>query len=162
LRDAAFETINFQHYRINIDNLDDRYECSVKRVRKGLKDRTCYFMKELRMGSLFGGYSCGIPFTDEIPCHHMVAEVKSSQIEGLTPTNAMLYWWTTECWRSQYPADINVTCSFDMEALRGTPEDRAMRYRPPYAAPRKTGRPKIDKRIKSPLEVNKRERKMRE
>jgi hypothetical protein len=42
-----------------------------------------------------------------------------------------------------------------MEALRETPEDRAMRYCPPYAAPRKTGRPKIDKRIKSPLKVNK-------
>ena len=71
----------------------------------------------------------------------------------------MPYWWITECWRSQYPADINVTCAFDMEALRKTPEDRAMRYCPPYAAPRKTGRPKIDKRIKSPLEVNKKRKK---
>jgi hypothetical protein len=78
LRDAAFETINFQYYRINIDNLDERYECSVKRVGKNLKERTCYFMKELIMGSLFGGCSCGIPFTDGIPCHHMVAVVKSS------------------------------------------------------------------------------------
>ena len=34
-----------------------------------------------------------------------------------------------------------------------------MRYCPPYAAPRKTGRPKIDKRIKSPLEVNKKRKK---
>ena len=71
----------------------------------------------------------------------------------------MPYWWTTECWRSQYSADINVTCAFDIEALRETPEDRAMRYCPPYAAPRKTGRPKIDKRIKSPLEVNKKRKK---
>ncbi len=39
LRDAAFETINFRHYRINIDNLDDRYECSVKRVGKGLNEK---------------------------------------------------------------------------------------------------------------------------
>jgi hypothetical protein len=74
----------------------------------------------------------------------------------------MPYWWTTGCWRSQYPADINVTWAFDMEALRETPEDRAMRYCPPYAAARKTGWPKIDKRIKSPLEGKKRERKMRE
>jgi hypothetical protein len=78
LRDVAFETINFRHYRINIDNLDDRYECSVKRVGKGLKGRTCYFMKELISGSLFSGCSCGIPFTDGIPYHHMVALVKSS------------------------------------------------------------------------------------
>ena len=34
-----------------------------------------------------------------------------------------------------------------------------MRYCPPYAAARKTGRPKIDKRHKSPLEgKNKRKR----
>ena len=112
------------------------------------------------MGSLFGGCSCGIPFTDGIPCHHMVAVVKSSQIEGLTPTKAMPYQWTTECRRSQYPADINVTCAFDMEALRETPEDRAMRYCPPPAAARKTGWPKIDKRIKSPLEGNKKKKKM--
>jgi hypothetical protein len=46
-----------------------------------------------------------------------------------------------------------------MEALRETPEVRAMRYCPPYAAPRKTGQPKIDKRIKSPLEVNKKRKK---
>ncbi len=71
----------------------------------------------------------------------------------------MPYWWTTDCWRSQYPADINVTCAFDMEALRETPKDKAMRYCPPYAAPRKTRRPKIDKRIKSPLEVNKKRKK---
>jgi hypothetical protein len=55
LRDAAFETIHFQHYRINIDNAGDRYECRVTRVGKGQKERTCYFMKELKMGSVFGG-----------------------------------------------------------------------------------------------------------
>ncbi len=41
LRDVAFETINFQHYRINIDNADDRYECRATRVGKGHKERTC-------------------------------------------------------------------------------------------------------------------------
>jgi hypothetical protein len=52
-----------------------------------------------------------------------------------------------------------VTCAFDMEALRETPEDRAMRYCPPCAAARKTGQPKIGKRIKSPLEGNKKRKK---
>ncbi len=52
-----------------------------------------------------------------------------------------------------------MTCAFDMEALRETPEDRAMRYCLPYAAARMTGRPKIDKRIKSPLEGNKKRKK---
>ncbi len=51
--------------------------------------------------------------------------------------------------------DIDVTCNFDMDALRGTPEDKVMRYCPPFAAARKTGRPMNDKRIKSSLEGKK-------
>jgi hypothetical protein len=58
----------------------------------------------------------------------MVAVVKLSRIEGLTATNSMPIWWTTECWRNQYPADTNETCHFDMDTLRLTPEDTAMRY----------------------------------
>jgi hypothetical protein len=85
----------------------------------------------------------------------MVAVVKSSRIEGLTATNSMPVWWTTECWHNQYPADTNETCHFDMDTLRETPEDAAMRYCPPYAAPRKAGRPKNNKRMKSPLEGKK-------
>jgi len=81
--------------------------------------------------------------------------VKSSRIEGLNPNNAMPFWWTTECWRSQYPADTEVSCNFDMDTLRATPEDRAMRYCPPFAAARKAGRPKKDKRIKGVLEGKK-------
>jgi hypothetical protein len=42
-----------------------------------------------------------------------------------------------------------------MDMLRTIPEDSAMRYCPPYAAARKAGHPKIDKRIKSPLESKK-------
>ncbi len=39
-----------------------------------------------------------------------------------------------------------------------TPEDAAMRYCLPYAAPRKAGCPKNNKHMKSPLERKKRER----
>ena len=42
-----------------------------------------------------------------------------------------------------------------MDTLRSTPEDAAMRYCPPYAAPRKAGCPKNNKRMKSPLEGKK-------
>ncbi len=48
-----------------------------------------------------------------------------------------------------------MTCNFDMGMLRGTPEDKAMRYCPPFAAAWRTGRPMNDKRIKSPLEGKK-------
>jgi hypothetical protein len=67
----------------------------------------------------------------------------------------MPVWWTTECWRNQYPMDTNETCHFDMDTLRLTPKDAAMRYCPPYAAPRKAGHPKNNKRMKSPLEGDK-------
>jgi hypothetical protein len=85
----------------------------------------------------------------------MVAVVESFRIEGLNATNSMPVWWTTECWCNQYPADTNETCHFDMDTLRSTPEDAAMRYCPPYAAPRKAGCPKNNKHMKSPLEGKK-------
>ncbi len=100
---------------------------------------------------MFGGCSCGGPYTDGIPCHHMVAVVKSSRIEGLTATNSMPVWWTTECWCHKYPADTNETCHFDIDTLRETLKDAAMKYCLPYAAPRKAGCPKNNKRMKSPL-----------
>jgi hypothetical protein len=159
LRDAAFEDINYRHYRITIEEAEEKWICRVTRVGKGHSERTCFFLKELEQDSAFRGCSCGLPYTDGVPCHHMVAAVKSSRIEGSTASNAMSCWWSTECWRNQFPVDTNVTCNFDMEAIRATLEDRTMRYCPPYAAARKTGRPKIDKRHKSPLEgKNKRKR----
>jgi hypothetical protein len=159
LRDAAFEDINYRHYRITIEEAEEKWICRVTRVDKGHSERTCFFLKELEQESVFGGCSCGLPYTDGVPCHHMVAVVKSSRIEGLTASNAMPYWRSTECWRNQFPVDTNVTCNFDMKLLRATPEDKTMRYFPPYAAARKTGCPKLDKRLKSPLEgKSKRER----
>ena len=145
LQDAALENINFRHYSINITEQEIMWECRVTRNGHGNNEG----------GSTFGGCSCGGPYTDGIPCHHMVAVVKSSRIEGLTATISMPVWWTTECWRHQYPADTNETCHFDMDTLRSTPEDAAMRYCPPYAAPRKAGRPKNNKGMMSPLEGNK-------
>jgi hypothetical protein len=85
----------------------------------------------------------------------MVGVLKSSRIEGLTATNSMPVWWTTECWHNQYPVHTNETCYFDMDTLRSTPEDAAMRYCRPYAAPRKAGCPKNNKRMKSHLEGKK-------
>ncbi len=116
---------------------------------QGNNKRNCFCLKETNGGSTFGGCSCGGPYTDGIPCHHMVTVVKSSRIEDLTSTNSMPVWWTTD---NQYPAGTNETCRFDMATLRSTPEDAAMRYCPPYAAPRKAGRPKNNKCMKSPLE----------
>ncbi len=99
LRDAFFEKVDFQKYNIRMgESHDNRWECMVMRVGRGHVDRRCYFMKEeLEWGTIFGGCSCNIPYTDGDPCHHMIAVVKSSRIEGLNPNNAMPFWWTTEC-----------------------------------------------------------------
>ncbi len=37
-------------------------------------------MKVPVMGSLFGGCTCGEPLTAGVPCHHLVAVVKSSRM----------------------------------------------------------------------------------
>jgi hypothetical protein len=47
-------------------------------------------LNEPNGGSTFGGCFCGGPYTDGIPCHHMVAVFKSFRIEGLTATNSIL------------------------------------------------------------------------
>jgi len=49
-----------------------------------------------------------------------------------------------------------------MDVLRATPEDRAMKYCPPFAGARKAGRPKNEKRIKSPLEGKKKRKRATE
>jgi len=161
LREKAFKDVNYRLYRIKIEEATKKWICRVTRIGKGNSEdseRTCFFLKEFEQ-SAFGDCSCGLPCTSGVPCHHMVAVVKSSRIEGLTASNVMPYWWSTECWRNQYPFDTNVTCDFDMEAIRATTPEGTMRYCPPYAAARKSGCPKIDKRHKSPLEgKNKRKR----
>ena len=89
----------------------------------------------------------------------MVAVVKSSRIEGLTP-NAMPYWWSTKCWRKQFPFECNVTFDSGIETIRATTANTTLKYIPPYAAARKAGRPKMDKRIKSPLEGGKKRKRI--
>jgi len=108
------------------------------------------------MGFHFGGCSCGIPNVDALPCHHMVAVVKSGRINGLTQNNVMPKWWTTEMWRKQYPQELQCLNDFSLECIKKTvPPDLTMRYCPPFVAPNKAGRPKEGKRIKSCLEEKK-------
>jgi hypothetical protein len=131
------------------------WDCRVTRNGQGHSKRNCFFLKEPNGGCAFGGCSCGILHTDGIPCHHMVAVVKLSKIEDLTATNSMPVWWSMECWHNQYHADTNKTCHFEVDTLRSTLEDAAMRYCLPYAAPRKAGHPMNNKCMKSSLEGKK-------
>ncbi len=54
--------------------------------------------------------------------------------------------------------ETDVTCNFDLGALRRTPEDTVIRYCPPYTAAKKAGHPKNDKQMKSPAEGTKKRR----
>ena len=104
------------------------------------------------MDSVFGGCTCGAPNVNGIPCHHMISVVKSSRVEGLTATNAMPSWWSTKTRRNQYSQEAKCA-SINMSTLTTNhTADQSWRYCPPYIAPQKSGRPKIAKRFKSPLE----------
>ncbi len=159
LRDTNFALVKNQRlYDITVTESDDCWNCRV--VRTHTNERRCWFFKDEVMGSVFGGCTCGGPLTDGIPCHHMIAVVKSSRIKGLNENNAMPKWWTTEMWRLQYPKDTTVLCDFGMDSLKDNHEpDTTLRYCPPYVAPNKAGRPKKDKRLKSSLEAGGKKRK---
>ena len=152
LRDITFQKVpDYRLYEITVQDGEDRWTCRVVRQH----ERRCWFMKVPVMGSLFGGCTCGGPLTAGVPCHHMVAVVKSSRILGLNESNAMPKWWTTEMWRLQYPKEGNALCDFDMTSIKVNHRpDTKMRYCPPYATANKAGRPKDEKRIKSCLEGN--------
>jgi hypothetical protein len=156
LRDESFKNVNFRDYHITItetngENDGTRWNCSVG-YRNNL-EKLCYFEQNPHYPSLYGGCECRAPEVDGIPCHHMIAVVKSGQIEGLTVDNAMPEWWTTEVWRQQYPKNSGVSCDFDIHSLKNNhPAGTNLRYCPNLAAAKKSGRPKSNKRKKSFLE----------
>ena len=87
------------------------------------------------MGSVFGGCTCSGPLTDGIPCHHMIAVLKSSRIKGLNDNNAIPQWWTAKMWHLQYPKDTTVLCDFGMNSLKDNHAgNTTIRYCPPYVA----------------------------
>jgi hypothetical protein len=103
--------------------------------------------------TLFGGCSCGVLNTDDIPCNHMCVVVKLYRIEGLTETNIMPIWWHTSHWRRQYPADSVVRSTVGVESLCNAAastktNDLDFKLCPPYSAGRKGGRPREEKQIK--------------
>jgi hypothetical protein len=159
LRKDIFEKVNYNDYFISVDNGDgDRVSMKVGR-NGSYPEYDCYFLStEDDFGSLFGGCSCGGPNVCGFPCHHMIAVVKSGRVEGLNSTNAMPCWWTTLMWRNQYPKEINLS-SITMNTLTSNHQaDKSKRFIPPYAAPRKAGRPKSGKRSLSPLEGSHKEK----
>ncbi len=153
LSEEAFKDINPREHQININQQgDDQWNCRVSRLSSTNKYQ-CFFKAVEEEGSAFGGCSCDYPKTHGLPCHHMVAVVKSCCIEGLNCVNTMPPWWMTAHWCKKYPKGTHVLCDFDIKTLRLALPDTSYKYCPPYAAPNKAGRPKKNKRIKSALEV---------
>jgi hypothetical protein len=154
LRDEIFLDVDYTKYNISVSTRNDRVNVKIAYI--GKIERQCYFLTEDVMGSFFGGCNCGAPYVHGIPCHHMIAVVKSSKVEGLTPTNAMPCWWTTKMWQKQYPKKLSYS-NISMNTLKSNHQPNAsLRYCPPYAAPSKAGRPKgSNKRGISPMEGKK-------
>jgi hypothetical protein len=69
----------------------------------------------------------------------VVAVVKSGRAEGdLKMTNIMPYWWTTHCWRGQFPHNAVSRCNFYMAYLKEKyAADASIHYCPGFAVPRK-------------------------
>lgn len=68
----------------------------------------------------------------------------------------MPIWWHTSHWRRQYPWEGVSLCNFDMQSLRNTKSakvEKSYVLCPPYAGPRKGGRPREEKRIKGGVEL---------
>ena len=156
LMEKVFRNVNPRDYSITVEGSTTSNKCYVtKNVSQ--YNYVCWFPVEYDDdGSLFGGCSCGVPNTDGLPCHHMVAVVKSYKIEGLNETNVMPIWWHTSHWRKQYPWECQYVCNFDMESLRNATTakiDQSFALCPPYAGPRKGGRPREEKRIKGGVEI---------
>jgi len=120
LMEKVFRNVNPRDYSITVEGSSTSNKCYVtKNVSQ--YNYVCWFPVEYDDdGSLFGGCSCGVPNTDGLPCHHMVAVVKSYKIEGLNETNVMPIWWHTSHWRKQYPWECQYVCNFDMERLRNS------------------------------------------
>lgn len=88
--------------------------------------------------------------TDGVPCKHMAVVAMSSKIAGLTRTQVMPYWWTTEHWQQQYLMEVNCRTDISLKTLKTMSNaDDMLRYCPAWMAPKQAGRPKANVREKS-------------
>jgi hypothetical protein len=151
LAKEAFERVNIRDFLIEISTNGDEYCCIVNRLTSSNRYTTRIPGTDTN-GSFFGTCTCGVPRVDGLPCQHMIAVCKSGRIEGLDESNVMPYWWHTSHWRKQYPQGMSVGCNFSIDTLRAGEQDKKYKLCPAISGPKKTGRPKSDKRHKSLME----------
>ncbi len=137
--------MNICDFLIEISTNGDEYCCIVNPLTSSNRYTTRIPGTDTN-GSFFGMCTCGVPQVDGLPCQHMIALCKSGRIEGLDEPNVMPYWWHTSHWRKHYPQGVSVGCNFSIDTLRAGEQDKKYKLCPAISGPKKTGRPKFDKR----------------
>ena len=146
------DKIDHRDYVIAVTDKGDFFDCIVRRI-----GHTSYVVKLFKAGGpgdwCYARCTCGAIQKDSVPCHHLVALVKSGKANGVTLLKAMPGWWKTSTWRFQLPENANIYANFDIKYLKDTyPPNNTVRYCPDFVAPNKAGRPRKNMRKKSALE----------
>ena len=159
----AFEVLVSNLYTYDVTDADDHHEIDVRSVggvRAGaggagsIRTHTVMIPKEMVNGTRFGSCTCGVPQTKTIPCVHMVAVVQAQVVTGLTrEVDVMPAWCSTNTWRLQYPQNLSMRGDLTMRKLKDSHQPNTkLRCSPKSAAGNKTGAPKKLKRIRGPIE----------
>ena len=90
-RDEAMIDVNVVDYIFEVENQETSVRFKAKKTTGNLKWVTLDFPLEEYHGSRFGKCTCGAPNVLGVPCKHMVAAMKSGQIQGLNADNMMPY-----------------------------------------------------------------------
>jgi hypothetical protein len=151
--ECSSEVPNHRDYTITREAHDTYHEYTVRGNHNGSVTQTVKVTREEVYGVRGNSCTCGVTQTGGVPCRHVIAIAKSGRGEGLNIVNAMPYWWTTRCWRSQFPEDEVSRCKIDIDYLKEKYDpDKSICYCPDLIGQRKKGRPKKDKREKGQLE----------
>ena len=157
---TRFDDVHLENYEVQVHEFEDVHECNVRHIVGGLPHEVIIPKNPDEYGSRFGKCSCGITKTKTIPCVHMIAATKSSQIAGLTSINVMPSWCYTAVWKEQFGEGTVIQAGVDILYMKTNYQPNPkLRYPPSIAAANKAGRKKNLKRGKSPLETKKKGKK---
>ena len=158
----AFEVLVSTLYTYDVTDDDDHHEIDVRSIggvcgaggAGSIRTHTVRIPKEMVNGTRFGSCTCGVPQTKTIPCVHMVAIVQAKVITGLTKeVDVMPTWCSTNTWRLQYPQNLSMRGDLTIRKLKDSHQPNTkLRCSPKSAVGNKTGAPKKLKRIRGPIE----------
>ena len=157
-----FDNVQLEHYEVKVEEFVDVHECNVHHIDRGRAQEVIIPKNPDKYGLRFGKCSCGMTKTKTIPCVHMIAATKLSQITGLTSINVMPSWCYTAVWREQYGEGTVMHGGVDMAHIKNHYQPNwKLKYPPSIAAAAKLGRKKNLKRGKGPLEKKGKKKKVK-